>query len=411
MATMVEGAMAQPWPRDEAPETLSVYEVSRPDYTAPGISVGSFLVTPKLQETVTLDDNIFATTEQPDFDLVNTSGQSIAWHSQWSRHGWAGRAFADQEIFKNHERENANSFGAETTGRLDITRDAYVQFDGGFARQPQNRASIQADAGKGDRPIYDTSLVSATLAARFNQVTERLQGDMRRIDYVTAGNESREGRHESLHNRLSFDFSDRFGLFFDTEHAAHRWDDRSDLRNSTVLSALVGIRAEEPTLIRGEIGVGLSHQTFKFDEFDALTTPVVRGNLLWNVRPLTSLQIAAARTVSGTEFFCGAAAGCETSRRDSLTTTAGEVALQHEFYHNLLGRTHFRYERDVFDRVGLVDDTYTAVAELNYLINRNVELSLHYTHRSRTANLPLDRTYNSGPFTENIFGLGLRATF
>lgn len=406
---MTAGAIADPWPKESSPATVPVYDMPRPDYTAPGIMLGSLNVLPAAKEDVALDDNIFATSGDAQFDLINTTSESLGWGSQWSRHEWTGRLYGDQEVFKNHDRESANTFGAETMGRLDITRDAGLQLEGSFVRQPQSRASIQADTGRGERPIYDTSSVAATLGQQFNQWSDKIQIGLRRIDYVTPDNDSREGRRDTVRNRLGFDFSDRFGLYFDAEHEAQKWDDRSDLRNSTFLTALVGVRVEVPTLVRGRVGVGALHQSFKNDAFEPLTTPVIRGEVVWNVRPLTSVLASVDRTATGTETFCGTGGGCGASRRDSLTISSAELGLEHELYHDLLGRVRFRYERDEFSRNELLDKTYTAMADLRYLLNRNLEISVEYTHRSRVANLPFDRTFNSGPFTENILGLFFRA--
>jgi hypothetical protein len=44
-----------------------------------------------------------------------------------------------------------------------------------------------------------------------------------------------------------------------------------------------------------------------------------------------------------------------------------------------------------------------------YLINRFLKIDLDYLYRDRDANLPADRAFNSGPYTENVVSMTLRA--
>ena len=82
--------------------------------------------------------------------------------------------------------------------------------------------------------------------------------------------------------------------------------------------------------------------------------------------------------------------------------------MQHEFWHDILGQARFRYQRDHFDFNGLTDKTYVFGVNARYLINRFLEADFDYTYRRRSANLPADRTFNSGPFTENVVSLTLK---
>ncbi len=68
-----------------------------------------------------------------------------------------------------------------------------------------------------------------------------------------------------------------------------------------------------------------------------------------------------------------------------------------------------RYAKDRFDFNGLFNNTYAVSLNARYLVNRYLQVDLDYTHAARTANLPDDRTYNSGPYKENAVVLTLRA--
>lgn len=167
-------------------------------------------------------------------------------------------------------------------------------------------------------------------------------------------------------------------------------------------------------VLDAEIGLGALRQSFLHDAFKTLVAPTFRAQLTWNILPLTSIIATADRTVTGTETFCGGnptacAGAAATDRRNTRESTAALAGIQHEFIHDLLAEARFRYERDVFDFNRLVDNTYSASANMRYLLNRHWEADFEIAHDVRTANHPNDRTYNTGPYTENVVSFMLKA--
>lgn len=97
-----------------------------------------------------------------------------------------------------------------------------------------------------------------------------------------------------------------------------------------------------------------------------------------------------------------------TSLRGTLEVTSAEIAVQHEFWHNILGQLRFRYERDKFDPVDLVNDNYNVEVSARFPLNRFLELNASYNLNIRTANQDL-LLYNSGPYQGNLVSLQLKA--
>lgn len=97
-----------------------------------------------------------------------------------------------------------------------------------------------------------------------------------------------------------------------------------------------------------------------------------------------------------------------TGLRGTLEVTSAEITVQHEFWHNILGTVRFRYEKDRFDPVALVDDNYSVDVGARFLLNRYLELNASYVMNKRTANQPL-LLYNSGPYQADIVTLQLKA--
>lgn len=414
-------AWAQEWPRESTPPTLPVYQMARPGYDPIGISLDSFLIFPSVSETAAYDDNIFASDRKVADDFVNTTNEAVALASQWSRHSLSGHLYTAQQVYAGHPSEDANTYGADASGRLDVTGDSFFQLDGSFIQQPQQRASPEASNVTTGRPIYNTSDGRLNFVQRMNRWLERVQGYAQRTDYVTSGNTSRNNLTQTYSDRLSYDLSEELSLFVQGSYELRDWDVRPAERNFDTLTGLVGVTAAIPTVVEADFGVGVLRQTYSNSAFKTLVAPAVNGQVTWNVLPLTSILASVSRTVTGTETFCGSQAGvCQTTtgaqpatagagQRNTLATTLGEIGAQHEFWHDLLGSIRFRYEQDVFDFNNLVDNNYEAATNARYLINRYLEADLNYAYRARTANLPDDRTFNSGPYTENVISVTLKA--
>ncbi|HUN50666.1 MAG TPA: outer membrane beta-barrel protein, partial [Candidatus Sulfotelmatobacter sp.] len=415
-------AQTQTWPSQSTPPTVPLYNLPRPDYDQPGIAVGSFLVLPSASEVATYDDNIFASEQSRAGDFVNTTNESIAAASQWSRHSLSGRLYSAQQAYASHGSENANTYGAEGSGRLDITGQSFLQLDGSFVQQPEQRGALQASTNLATRPVFNTTTGRLTYDQSFNYWEERAQASVQDVDFITGGNEFRDGSVYTVRNRVVFKLSEELGAFIEGSNAWQDWDLNPSQRNSDNLTGLIGISAQIPTVIQGELGIGVLRESYSNSAFKPLVTPALTGSLTWNILPLTSIVASAQRTVVGTETFCNAATGiCQissgastpvvtafSSQRNTFQSTGGQIGVQHEFWHNILGEANVAYEHDVFDFNGLVDDTYVLSGDVHYLLNRYSEIDFNFAHTQRTANLSADRTFNSGPYTDNIVFLTLK---
>jgi hypothetical protein len=412
---------AQNWPAGAEPATLPVYQLARPDYDPAGVRLGALLLYPAASESLAYDDNIFTSDRRRASDLVNTTTESLAIGSQWTQHSLKARLFAAQEIYADHGSNNGIVWGAEASGRADITGEAFFQLDAGFVQQPLARGT--AEAGEDPkRPVFNTTDATASYVQRASRAVNRLQFSFHDVAYISARDAARSGTRYTYRDRLSYDLAPDMALFLEGALADQEWEKRATLRNFDLLTGLLGVDVEIPETFQMEVGVGVLRQSYRDSSFETLTTPTASERLVWNVLPLTSILAAVDRTVIGTETFCEPSGPCLNpsggflpgapglpAERNSLEMTTAELGIQHEFLHDILGEVRARYERDHFDFNGLTDRTYALRAGVRYLINRFLEADLEYTYRQRTANLPADRTFNSGPFSENVIALTLKA--
>ncbi len=409
-------ARAQVLPSELPPQADPVYQMERPHYDAPGILRNAILFRPTLLEAFAYSDNIFASDTFQASDFVSTTTAAVSLDLQSSRHDLTGRAFLTQQFYASHSSENATAFGVEASERFSVSRRSFLQFDAGFTQQPQSRATAEADADANDeRPTYSTTSAAVSYVHRYGRLLNRAQVAARKIAYLEDENAGRSSVLYNFSDRVAYDLRGRLTVFADAAFIRHKWETRPDVRNFDVLRGHIGLGYVIPTVIEAEIGLGLLRQDFTNDLFDTLVTPTLSVSMTWNILPLTTILANAERTVIGTETFCSGQPGlCQSGvfapdQRNTRETTAGQIALQHEFWHNFLGEIRVRYAKDRFDFNGLFNNTYAVSLNARYLVNRYLQVDLDYTHAARTANLPDDRTYNSGPYKENAVVLTLRA--
>jgi len=409
-------------PAAAQPSTVPVYQLPRPDYDPAGIRLDTFLLLPTLSEQLGYDDNIFASDRFQTGDTVNTTSESVALNSQWARDALKARLFAAQEIYFRHSANNGYVWGGETTGHYEPSAQAAFDFDASLIQQPLRRGTPEfTDAAK--RPVFNTLDLDGGYVQRLTDASNRMELSVRQIAYIASDDGTRSGTRYTGTDRFSYDISAGMSVFVQGSYAEHNWRRRSELRDFSLLTGLAGMTFELPERFQAEFGAGVLREDFRNSAFDSLVAPIVSEQMIWNVLPLTSIIANVGRTVIGTETFCDSSAGSCISAsggalpgtapfgqiRSTLDTTFAEIGVQHEFYHDLLGLVRLRDQRDHFDFNGLTDRTYVLSLNLRYLINRNLTADLDYIYRNRSANLPNDRTFNSGPFTENVVSVSLRA--
>lgn len=405
---------------------VPVFDLPRPAYSPPGLMLGSFRVAPSASESAEYNDNIFATMTDPVGDYINTTSEDLQVQSQWSRHELDAHLFGSQQVFDAHPSEDANTFGAETIGRLDVTAASALDLDASFIQQPLARNAAEASPGSAGRPIYNTSTGTFGFVQNLDQWNNLAQATLQKIDYLPSDQQFRDVIRVTGLDRVTYALSDQKSVFLQGSYGTGTYRVDPEERNYSIVGATAGLDVAVTDLIQAEISAGAQRQTFVGNQFQPRLVTVVTGQMTWNVTPLTSVIANADRSVIGTDTFCDLRSlTCQTasgtqigvspqlatrvSANNSVVNTITQLTVQHEIWHDLLGSIDAGYQRNDFDFVGLVDDTYSAGTTLRYLLNRNLTLEFSYQYAKRTANLPFDRTYNSGPYDANDFMLTLKA--
>ena len=139
-------------------------------YDPLGIRAGSFLIYPSLGVSEVYDDNVFAVKNNKDDDLITVVEPGIRAESNFSRHSLGLTAGSEVAFHVNEEDEDYQDFFVEGDGRLDITRQNFVDAALRFARDHRDRDDPE-DAGDRDQ-ITDLNNYGGELS--FTQLFNRL---------------------------------------------------------------------------------------------------------------------------------------------------------------------------------------------------------------------------------------------
>ncbi|HKQ43993.1 MAG TPA: outer membrane beta-barrel protein [Rhizomicrobium sp.] len=295
---------AQAFSRTGVPSVLPVYRMSRPPYDAPKLELGSFMLAPSVEQSLTGADNIFASDRVRVGDVVSTTSEDLKIQSQWSRHSLNGHVHFSQEFYKDHASEGANMFGAEGGGRFDISNNATLALEVGFVQQPQKRNSPQADIASRDRPIYNTLSGAIGYNQDWNLLRNQIRVEVTKTAYIADAQAGRSATELRYHDRLSFAANAYVWPFVQATYATRNWLRDGGTRNFDTVTAMAGFRTEITDLVDAEFGAGILRQNYRHEKFDTLVRPAFSGQVIWNVLPLTTLSASADRTVTGIESFC-----------------------------------------------------------------------------------------------------------
>jgi hypothetical protein len=415
-----------PWPSIAASPNKPIYEQPRPAYDAIGIDLGPFMLKPSLSETVSYDDDIFASEIHQASDLVNTTGEEFKFASQWSRHSFSLDLESDQQVYTQHPEESANVYMGTMATHLDLGEDSYVEVDGVGGQKPQIRASADALQPFGKRPIYNVWGGNLTYFQRVGSLVNQFRAGINQNAYIYLQNIFQSNIDEIIGDRVSLDYGELFIPFVEVDYDQNLQYFHPELQNFQNLTGLVGVQSHIDDVLDLEVSGGFLRESYTNPFFQSLLKPVFYGKALWNVTPLTSLSANLTYDFSGIESFCNTGPECTIdsdgnkvpftgalppgtpafeTHRSTVEKQIALLSVEHEIWHDFLGTVGVGYQHYAYDLNGLTDNFYTIDGNVRYLVNNEIEVQANYEYRARSANQPLDFTFNSGPFKENTLSL------
>ncbi len=387
----------------------SVQQRPRPDYEAPGVRAGAFLVYPRLELSGEFNDNIYATGTGEVDDTILHIRPELAIESNWSQNFLSAYARASLNRYTDNTDENTEEYGFGGTGRVDVNRQSNIGFGAEYLSSFEPRTAPSAPRNAVEPTALDTAqaYVSASRSAGYVKLSGR--ADWRMFDYedgrtglgTIIEQDNRDREVVSLSGRVDFAVSPDTAFFFQATGNQRSYDVASTPlepnRDSNGAEYLFGANFELSAVVRGEIAAGYIEQSFDEVAFDDVDGFGARAQLEWFPTELTTINIAAGRTVEDTPV---ATVGAYVSNTASL-------GIDHELLRNVILNARVTWGRDDYQGVDREDTRIGANIGGTYLINRNLGVNATWS----TLDTQSDGAARDQDFTVNKLMVALVAQF
>ncbi|MEL6978555.1 MAG: outer membrane beta-barrel protein [Pseudomonadota bacterium] len=372
-----------------------------------GVRVNSFILRPELRVEGVYSDNYLQSEDDEQSSYLFVTRPEVTLESDWRRHALILSAFGEYGLYTEDSDDNYTEFGGSAIGVIDITRAAGVRIETGLSRLSDGRGDDNAPGAAAEPTEY--TLGEIDIEGRYKRGRLRLSPvaafslrDYDDVDLIGGGSSNEDDRDRLTYvggAEIGYEFLRGYEAFVRGEGLLIDYNGDFEPgetdRSGDSLRALGGVNLSLSRLVEGRVGVGYEQRSFDEDDLESVDSVSVDLGVDWFVTPLTSIQ------------FIGEGGVGETTVAGSSGTSrlAGTVSVRHALRRNVLLGGFVGAGTEDFDGVERTDDTLSAGASVEWLLNPNVSLGARYAHTNE------DSDAEGESYTENQFSLGLRARY
>jgi hypothetical protein len=388
--------------QDDIERQETVTTRPHPETDAQGITAGSWTILPSVGVEEKWNDNIYATNNTANnggvvSDYITTISPDVVVRSNWNNGLVVLDANSQNGFYAKHTTENFNDYAVSANGRLDITRQEYIAFRGGYFSQHEDRTSPNNDFGS--KPTtYGLTDGQLEYYNKLNRLSLTVDGQVTKYDYNDVSNaaggfipnKDRNRDEYSGTGRVGYELQPLLEAFVKGEYSDRSYDHKvaSDgyERSSTGYSVLGGIALDLGGITFGEVGIGYMSRKYDDVRFNTVSGLTANASVTWNVTPLTTLKVAGQRTIEETITFGS----------PGFIGSVGTFTVDHELLRNLLLNGFARVSYNEYQLVGRNDTIVGGGAGATYLLNRYANVSLSFSHTNQ------DSSENTLNYTQNL---------
>ena len=397
VAGVSAAAAVVPAQAQEGEEPVAVFNRPREGLDPKGLDLGAFRLFPSLTVSETYDDNIFADEDGKEADFITSITGGAQLRSEWTRHDFTFDTRVRHQKFLDNDEQDRTEYFLRPMMKFDLDgRDRAV-----ISAEHSRRAIGRSDPEEDDdeKPTqFNRFAVGGEYIHRINRVFFGLEGEARRDDYFTSGDDVRDRIEYRFGLPVGYEVSAKTDVKVEPFVRRRDFDEDNSAgadRDSVAAGALVGIDTELSPLLDLNFDVGFVANDFDDSRFDSRVDLIFAGEAIWYATPRTTVFGRAARRDLATS----------TSNASSKTQTSAGLEVQQELQRDLLLRVDLLYFNDDFHDDDRADDRANASIELEYLLNRNLSLVTDVRHEERWSNI------EGEDFSRNLITLGFRARF
>ncbi|MEQ1529934.1 MAG: outer membrane beta-barrel protein, partial [Methylococcales bacterium] len=402
----VANANEEPYP----PET--VLTRIRPELDPQGLRVHSFKFLPKLTVQEQFNDNIFSTNNDETSDFITWMTPRVNVESDWSRHALGLIAETTVRKYAQHSGEDTVDYIVQGHGRLDLPDNDNLSLSVDHSRNHELRQSPN-EISQAQRPnaptTYESSTVLGSYLLHFNPLSLKTGFNYTNRDFNGVKNKNgapiaytsfdRDRDEITGDFQLTYDRLQRFSPFLrgsvnNLDYKSKK--DRNNFnRDSTGYKVDVGAQIFFSGVLFGEMYIGHMGQYYQDSKLDTVSGMSGGGEITWLPSGLTTVKLSTARSINPSVL--GNVSG--------VMSTDFKVNVDHELLRNLLLNSSFGVNDAEYVGSTREDTYYTFSIGANYLMNRIVNIGLHYDLTARNSNEAVN------DFTSNTVFLDTKIQF
>ncbi|MFN7180703.1 outer membrane beta-barrel protein [Hyphomonas sp.] len=366
----------------------AVRDRAQPEFDPEPVRLGTFVVRSMLEAGLTSNDNVFATPNNSESDIVARVGVDVSGTTDWSVHAVGFDASAYRNEYLDLSDESTTDLTAQVRGRLDATRE--LSFSA--AAFAEDRAEPRTDfvnAFGVDRPIEYTR-TGFTLGADYQNDRIRWNNSLGWSDEnykdgralgtgVVIDQDYRDRSVLDGRTRLSYAVSPNLAVYTQATYGKSEYDNTQDFggiqrsRDSTGYTVSGGVDFELTALVRGDIAVGYLNEKKDDSFFEDVSGLSIDGRMQWFPTRLTTFNFYAGRRVVDVGAFDS----------PSAVETRFGASVDHELLRNVIlsgyaGVSNYEYEET--DRE---DENLEIGAVATYKMNKRVHWEAFVRNRER----------------------------
>jgi len=361
----------------------------RPGMAGTGFQAGLLRVVPSVGVGVIATDDLYARREPRVADIGASLSPSLRVQSQWDRHALTLRGDSQFERYARHGAEGTDRYGAGIGGRIDIGHATQVNLDAAVDRRIEARGTT-GDTLFGIKPIAYRQ-VSLGGSVEQGIGTTRLAFDLRfdRFHYFNRQDgaqtivlaprdyEALAGGGKVIHP-VSAVVAITAALRLNTTRYPHE-NPAEATRRSHGYAVMAGLAFGRGRILEGDAALGYLHQHFASPAYPTIAGLAYDANLHWHVTPLTTVSLAANKTLQRSPIID--VAGIEQQQFG--------LGAAHELLRTLILRPSVSYTVNRFRGGARVDRYASADLSATWQAARHIEVEGALRHALGRTNAPV----------------------
>ncbi|NHK29481.1 outer membrane beta-barrel protein [Parvularcula flava] len=370
---------------------VSVLQRERPEYDAPGIRAGSFIIKPKVDLMAGYSDNVFAVSEDvsPEFgdrdDYYFILRPSARVASDWNRHSLSGGTYVEAWKHDRFDENNVVNYGVFADGRLDVRRQMALVAGGSYDLLHEGRKATNTAFLSVDPVEYERSSVYGGIEHELGRIRYRGRLNYRNFDFKDAEDfvtgaeldqDFRDREETSVLLQAGYAVTRDSSVFLRGTYTERSYDTLTPAglnRDSQGYTISAGVDFDITRLARGSVAVGYLQEEFDDAALETIDGLSIDGAVEWFPTETLTARLQASRAVR-------ASALQETGGYIASDITAG---LDYELRRNIILSATAGYGESDYQDIDRTEERYGINLAGQYLINRYLSTKLEYTYEQQ----------------------------